>query len=274
MQVGSEGSDERRRADEVTDFVLRPVLQDQEFSLQIIRADQDLTPGAISPKMLSDLLNARLIIADLTGRNPNVYYELGIAHSFQKTVISLGQPSGLPFDVQDERVIPLPPPSEKLGVMEAEKAKERLTQALRIVLGDGFTPTSPLTDIANRRSLDALAASDPVAEQLQALRGTVDDVRSGLLEELRSVRLEVDRKTLAAERDEAIRKATADLSLFEPLIAAMQKSPDFLLRFGQALGVPIETLSMWRDRMAIDSERHVTGSEAQDVNHDASPGDA
>jgi hypothetical protein len=180
MQVGSEHSEDRARADEVCRYVIDPVLGLAEFDLGMVRADQDATPGSITPKMIGDLLSAFVVIADLTGRNPNVYYELGIAHSFGKAVIALGQPAGLPFDVQDERVIALPGRGEKLGVQEAETAKERLAAALRIVQKDGYTPTSPLSSIASTRVLEDLAPSNPVAAELTALRERVDEMGVGV----------------------------------------------------------------------------------------------
>jgi hypothetical protein len=181
MHVGPEGSEVRSRADEVTEYVIEPILGSAEFDLDTVRSDQDATPGSISPKMLRDLIGARVVIADLTGRNPNVYYELGVAHSFRRAVISLGQPSGLPFDVQDERVIPLPDLGEKLGVKEAAVAKRRLIESLRIVLVPGYEPASPLSSIATRQALSELAPQDPLASEISTIRDAVDDLRNGLV---------------------------------------------------------------------------------------------
>jgi len=45
-------------------------------------------------------------VADLTGRNPNVYYEVGVAHAFGKDVILISQSDeDLPFDLQNMRII-------------------------------------------------------------------------------------------------------------------------------------------------------------------------
>ena len=49
---------------------------------------------------------AQFIIADVTGRNPNVFYELGIAHTLGKDVILITQDSGdIPFDLTHLRHI-------------------------------------------------------------------------------------------------------------------------------------------------------------------------
>jgi len=96
MQIGAKDSPERKRANEIYNYVIAPAVQDA--GLDPYRADQDLTPGPITPKFLLELLRARVIIADLTGRNPNVYYELGIVHSFARPLISIADlASSLPF---------------------------------------------------------------------------------------------------------------------------------------------------------------------------------
>lgn len=43
----------------------------------------------ISDPTISDILNAKLVVAGLTGLNPNVFYELGIRHSSMKPVIHI-----------------------------------------------------------------------------------------------------------------------------------------------------------------------------------------
>ncbi len=49
---------------------------------------------------------ARIIVADLTGRNPNVFYEVGIAHTLNKTVLLLAQNiDDVPFDLRHRRVL-------------------------------------------------------------------------------------------------------------------------------------------------------------------------
>ena len=53
---------------------------------QVKRADHDPRPGLIDSQLINDLLNAELVIADLSFVNPNVFYEIGIRHMAQKPI--------------------------------------------------------------------------------------------------------------------------------------------------------------------------------------------
>ncbi|GEN80701.1 hypothetical protein [Actinotalea fermentans] len=177
MQVGEKDSIERRRADDIYNYIVTPALT--EFGITPYRADLDPSPGGITAKMLSELINSRLIIADLTGRNPNVFYELGIVHAFAKPLISVAEAvTDLPFDTKDERVIELGMWGEAgLTYVQGEQAKQSLRESLKIVLAEGYTPPSPLRDLAANRSIDELAPENPVAAELAQMRATLDELR-------------------------------------------------------------------------------------------------
>lgn len=175
-QVGSKGTVERKRADEVTDYVVTPVLK--EFQIEIIRSDRDPTPGQITPQMLRTLIEARVVIADLTDRNPNVYYELAVAHSFSRPVITMVDKAGnVAFDSKDERLIELGDYNGALTVPQAEEAKKALRAALRVVLAHDYKPSSLVAEVAAARSIDDLAPENPVAAELASMRETLDEIR-------------------------------------------------------------------------------------------------
>lgn len=177
QQIGAKDSPERRRADEIYEGIIVPAVKDT--GLKPYRADLDLSPGAITPKMLSELLNARVVIADLTGRNPNVFYELGITHSFARPLISIADSSrSLPFDAKDERIIELGEyPPTGLGLMQGQKAIDALRESLKIALDDNYAPPSPLREVAANRSVDQLAPENPLAAEMAQMRETLEEIR-------------------------------------------------------------------------------------------------
>jgi hypothetical protein len=182
MQVGAKGSPERKRADEIFNFIVMPAVKG--VGLEPYRADLDFTPGPITPKFISELLGARLVIADLTGQNPNVFYELGIAHSFARPLISIADSSkSLPFDTKDERVIELGEYSPSgLTYAQGEQAKADLQESLKIVLSDDYVPPSPLRDVAASASIDRLAPENPIAAEIAQIRETLEELRKSISE--------------------------------------------------------------------------------------------
>lgn len=90
--------------DGIWNTVIRPVVE--AAGDRCFRADDIFTPGPIMSDILRSIITADYLIAELTYRNPNVYYELGIAHALTKPVILLTQDiDALPFDLRHQRVI-------------------------------------------------------------------------------------------------------------------------------------------------------------------------
>lgn len=85
--------------------VIEPVCKGQ--GLQAYRADFTYMPGLIIEDIKKQILEARVVIAEITPQNPNVYYEVGYADALNKPVILISdRKEGLkPFDVRAYRTI-------------------------------------------------------------------------------------------------------------------------------------------------------------------------
>ena len=71
-----------------------------------VRGDEEHITGEILPHIVRLMLSARIIVANITSRNANVFYELGIAHAIGKKTILIAKTfSEVPFDVQSKRVV-------------------------------------------------------------------------------------------------------------------------------------------------------------------------
>jgi hypothetical protein len=102
--IGEEGSDIRRRSDQVLEYILSPIAGD--FGYEVIRADKISKPGIITSQVIQHLIEDPLVIADLSFQNPNVFYELAIRHAVKKPFIQLMRiGESIPFDVAPTRVI-------------------------------------------------------------------------------------------------------------------------------------------------------------------------
>lgn len=94
-----------RHINGVIQSVIRPVLKDYGFS--DVRAAHEISdPGSINNQLVNRIIDDDLVIANLTGKNPNVMYELCLRHAAAKPVIHICEEgTNLPFDIKGERTI-------------------------------------------------------------------------------------------------------------------------------------------------------------------------
>jgi hypothetical protein len=90
--------------DEYYQKVFSPALA--KADVEPIRGDDVYGTGAIIEDIFSAILDAAFVLADVTGRNPNVNYELGVAHALRKPAVIVTQSvEDVPFDYRHLRVI-------------------------------------------------------------------------------------------------------------------------------------------------------------------------
>lgn len=85
-------------------MIIRDTCEDVGF--KCIRGDEKEFKGDIFPEMLRYIASARIVIANINGRNSNVLYELGVAQAMDKSVILISkEPKDLPIDIQSQRFL-------------------------------------------------------------------------------------------------------------------------------------------------------------------------
>jgi hypothetical protein len=76
------------------------------LGLKAMRGDEEFVSGDVFPHILRLIARARIVVANIDGRNPNVFYELGIAHAMGKpTILIAPTPEDVPFDVRTKRLV-------------------------------------------------------------------------------------------------------------------------------------------------------------------------
>lgn len=99
----------------------------ERHGLKFIRSDDIFVSRPVVEDLKTQIAEADLVIVDFTGKNPNVYYEAGLADAWKKKWIVLAQsPDDLTFDVRHIRTILY---SNKMGA--DVKLRDNLGQALR-----------------------------------------------------------------------------------------------------------------------------------------------
>ena len=101
----------------------------REVNLRCVRGDEELMRSDILTHILHLLVKARIVVAIIDGRNPNVFYELGIAHAIDKPTILLSSDlQDLPIDIKSKRLVVYDSPKDL-----AERLRSEL---LKAVLGE------------------------------------------------------------------------------------------------------------------------------------------
>lgn len=104
MPVGKDNTITQEKSFGLLESVIKPVLR--KMNIECVAPHEITKTGAISKQIIEEIINDSLVIANLTGLNPNVMYEVGIRHSIAKPIVTLcekGTP--LPFDISDQRNI-------------------------------------------------------------------------------------------------------------------------------------------------------------------------
>lgn len=133
--------------DEVYSVVIKPAVEDSGH-LSCLRAAE------ISPSILRGIVegirDATVVIAELTGKNANVFYELGIAHALGNNVIMLTQDvDEVPFNVRPYKII-----SYSRTLTGANTLGHELRREIATLRQWSTGPTNPVQDFlpTSRRS--------------------------------------------------------------------------------------------------------------------------
>ncbi|MCC6923099.1 MAG: hypothetical protein IT525_08545 [Nitrosomonas sp.] len=84
--------------------VIKPICN--EFGIEVMREDEAFGPGLIIGDIERKINQSKLIIAEITPSNPNVYYEVGYAHALNKPTILIAEKgTKFPFDISPFRIL-------------------------------------------------------------------------------------------------------------------------------------------------------------------------
>lgn len=156
--------------------IIRPAIA--AANLDVRRGDSLFTPTPIMGDVWKMIQDATVLVAELTGKNPNVFYELGLGHALGKPIVLISETmEDVPFDLQQLRVILYDKDDPGWG----NKLKNAITTALQETVATPVEAVPPmfrkrvksqapedsetsLRLLALERRVTALAARPPVTE--------------------------------------------------------------------------------------------------------------
>lgn len=123
--IGESGTETRDRADEVFSYLIAPVCE--ELGYKPVRVDQVDAVDNINETIINYLKTAPMVVADMTGHNPNAFYELGFRQALELPLVPIIQIGNkLPFDVISQRTV-----FYNLSVGKIEQSKRELKAKMK-----------------------------------------------------------------------------------------------------------------------------------------------
>lgn len=173
--IGEEGSEIRKNADGLIESIIKPVLA--AFDYEPIPAHKISESGSITNQIISHLIDDDLVIANLTGLNLNVFYELAVRHAAKKPVVCIAEKSTkIPFDIVGERYIPY-----EDNIAGTSTLIERLKQAI-LENKDIKNPVNPISQALSFKK--ALVQYENINQMANKIQGEQGDVLKIILEKL------------------------------------------------------------------------------------------
>jgi hypothetical protein len=171
--IGEAESETRKRSDQVLKHVIVPAVSAMGY--KAVRADQISEPGMITSQVIQHIVEDQLVVADLTERNPNVFYELAIRHAIRKPLVQLiRKGEQIPFDVAGTRTIHV----DHRDLDSVEEAKREIQAQIAALEKDSSkleTPISVSLDLQMLRQSD-----NPEARSLADVLSAITELRSSL----------------------------------------------------------------------------------------------
>lgn len=168
--IGEDNAPIRRHIDGIIDAAIIPALRDK---YEIKAAHHISKPGSITKQVIEAIYNAKLVIANLSERNPNVMYELALRHAVGKPVIMIvDRETTVPSDIVMQRVIIYD--NDAKGVLELQAALKKAESEIDFdskggpifdVLGDITRDTNMLKEAAQSNA----GTQEPLSYIMQRL---------------------------------------------------------------------------------------------------------
>lgn len=172
--IGEADTDVRRRSDQILKHIISPAAG--ECGYKTLRADQISEPGIITSQVIQHIVEDPLVIADLTGRNPNVFYELAVRHAIQKPLVQIiKKGESIPFDVAGTRTIHV----DHQDLDSVEEAKQEIIKQIKSVEKDSKLVDTPISVAID---LQVLRQSDnPEERSLADLVSAISELRASIV---------------------------------------------------------------------------------------------
>lgn len=214
--IGDEVSETRNNADKLFRYIINPVCQSCGF--EAVRVDQINDSDSITQTIIEKLLSAELVIADISGHNPNVFYEMGYRKCTNKPIIHLKRRGeSIPFDVNTVRTFEY----DLTDLDSVEEVKNRLKQTIGTF---SFESVDNTLEQSTEQSMQLFSGILPMLYQIQ-------DSITELKEQISKKDTETIQAIMQTSLNNAAKEESTDAIMMKMLLPELIKNPAALQNF-------------------------------------------
>lgn len=215
--IGDAGTDIRKNADQLYQHIIKPVCEKCGFAAQ--RVDEFNTSNSITQEILDALNDYDLVIADLTGHNPNVFFEIGYRTKSQKPIIHLKRKDEtIPFDVSSIRTFEY----DLTDLDMVTATKDRLEQVIRNFKYDEYKESKQGNNFENNM---IVASLNDIQYKIDVL---TEEIKKKENETIKTVI-----ETFNAQKPEPESLETEMMKILMPELIKNPNAADVLLRLSE-----------------------------------------
>jgi hypothetical protein len=251
--------------------IIQPAVTD--CGVECIRADKIIHSTVIDKPMYEQLLEADLVIADLSTSNANALYELGVRHALRPhtTIVIAEKGFAFPFDLSHLSMLKYEHLGKEIGFREVMRMRDELKQRIPVLIEKGETDSPVFLFLPSLLGKDAPPAPEPTSAQDDK---SLADLMESVKEAKSEVREPADWLVVVAVLNRVRKLQPSDPYIIQQLALATYKSkqPDALQSLQKAktilealspeMSCEAETVGLWG---AIHKRLWEVGKSAEDL---------
>ena len=225
--IGETDSEIRSNADKLFKYIISPVCESCGF--EPVRVDQINDSDSITQTIIDKLLSSELVIADISGHNPNVFFEMGYRKCTDKPIIHLKKKGEtIPFDVNTVRTFEY----DLTDLDNVEETKKRLEQTIG---------TFSFENKTNALGQDEENNKQLFFQSILTMLYQIQDSITELKEQINKKDTETIQATMQTSLNNAQKEESTDVVMMKTLLPELIKNPKLfqnLMQFAEMTNKP------------------------------------
>ena len=225
--IGETDSEIRSNADKLFKYIISPVCESCGF--EPVRVDQINDSDSITQTIIDKLLSSELVIADISGHNPNVFFEMGYRKCTDKPIIHLKKKGEtIPFDVNTVRTFEY----DLTDLDNVEETKKRLEQTIG---------TFSFENKTNALGQDEENNKQLFFQSILTMLYQIQDSITELKEQINKKDTETIQAIVQTSLNNAQKEESTDVVMMKTLLPELIKNPKLfqnLMQFAEMTNIP------------------------------------